>query len=84
MMTELYDKLLSDLLAGNTASPIFTHHIEYVNKAHYERRAPYESAEPDQIVVDYIAGMTDDYFVDLHAYLFPESKYEIKYKGYFE
>ncbi len=84
MMTELYDKLLADLLAGNTASPIFTHHIEYVNKAHYERRAPYESAEPDQIVVDYIAGMTDDYFVDLHAYLFPESKYEIKYKGYFE
>lgn len=84
MMTELYDKLLADLLAGNTTSPIFAHHIEYVNKAHYERRAPYESAEPNQIVVDYIAGMTDDYFVDLHAYLFPESKYEIKYKGYFE
>ena len=84
MMTELYDKLLADLLAGNTASPIFAHHIEYVNKAHYERRAPYESAEPDQIVIDYIAGMTDDYFVDLYAYLFPESKYEIKYKGYFE
>ncbi len=84
MMTELYDKLLADLLAGNTASPIFTHHIEYVNKAHYERSVPYESAEPDQIVVDYIAGMTDDYFVDLYAYLFPESGYAIKYKGYFD
>lgn len=84
MMTELYDKLLADLLAGNTASPIFAHHIEYVNKAHYERRFPYESTNPNQIVVDYIAGMTDDYFVDLHAYLFPESKYAIKYKGYFE
>ncbi len=84
MMTELYDKLLTELLAGNTASPVFTHHIEYVNKAHYERRAPYESTEPNQIVVDYIAGMTDDYFVDLYAYLFPESKYAIKYKGYFE
>ena len=84
MMTELYDKLLADLLAGNTASPIFRHHTGYVNKAHYERRTPYESTEPNQIVVDYIAGMTDDYFVDLHAYLFPESGYAIKYKGYFE
>ena len=84
MMTELYDKLLADLLAGNTASPIFRHHIGYVNKAHYERRAPYESTEPNQIVVDYIAGMTDDYFVDLHAYLFPDSKFAIKYKGYFD
>lgn len=84
MMTELYDKLLADLLAGNTASPIFRHHIGYVNKAHYERRAPYESAELNQIVVDYIAGMTDDYFVDLHAYLFPDSEFAIKYKGYFE
>lgn len=84
MMTELYDKLLTDLLAGNTVSPIFTHHIEYVNKAHYERRAPYESTDPNQIVVDYIAGMTDDYFVDLYAYLFPDSNYTIKYKGYFD
>ena len=84
MMTELYDRLLTDLLAGNTASPIFAHHIEYVNKAHYERKSPYESTEPNQIVVDYIAGMTDDYFVDLYAYLFPGSNYTIKYKGYFE
>ncbi len=84
MMTELYDKLLADLLSGNTASPIFAHHIEYVNKAHYKRSVPYNSTEPNQIVVDYIAGMTDDYFVDLHAYLFPESGYAIKYKGYFE
>ena len=84
MMTELYDKLLADIIDRNTASPIFAHHIEYVNKAHYERRAPHESAEPNQIVVDYIAGMTDDYFVDLHAYLFPDSKFAIKYKGYFE
>ncbi len=84
MMTELYDRHLADLLAGDTASPIFSHHIDYVNKAHYERRSPYESTEPNQIVVDYIAGMTDDYFVDLYAYLFPESNYAIKYKGYFE
>ncbi len=84
MMTALYDRLLYDIIAQNTASPVFTHHIDYVNGAHYERAVPYESAEPNQIVVDYIAGMTDDYFVDLYARLFPDSRYAIKYKGYFE
>ena len=84
MMAAMYDRLLDDLNNHNTVSPIYAHHIDYVNKAHYERGLPYESAESNQIVVDYIAGMTDDYFIDLFAYLFPDSEYEIKYKGYFE
>lgn len=83
MMKDLYEKLLSDLKANNRTSPIFTHHIEFVNAAHYSRDIPYEQTEPNQIVVDYIASMTDDYFIDLHAHLFPESGYSIKYKGYF-
>ena len=40
--------------------------------------------EKNQIVVDYIASMTDDYFIELHKYLFPSSKLDLKYKGYFE
>jgi len=36
------------------------------------------------MVVDYIASMTDDYFVDLYKHLFPGSKYDVKYVGYFE
>lgn len=35
------------------------------------------------MVVDYIASMTDDYFVDLHRYLFPDSPYRVEYRGYF-
>jgi len=84
MMEELYEKLLSDLTSHNTDSPIFTHHIEYVNAAHYERPHPYEETAPDQIVVDYIASMTDDYFIDLHRHLFPDSNHKIEYKGYFD
>ncbi len=84
MMSELYEKLLQDLLANHTSSPIFTHHIEYVNKSHYTRPFPYEETEPNQIVVDYIASMTDDYFIDLHHHLFPDSKHQIEYKGYFD
>lgn len=84
MMAELYEKLLEDLINKNKASPIFTHHIDYVNEAHYKREIPYENTEPNQIVVDYIASMTDDYFVDIYNYLFPNSTKKIDYKGYFE
>lgn len=84
MMNEVYEKLLEDLIAKRKDSPIFTHHIAYVNKAHYERKQPYEDTEPNQIVVDYIASMTDDYFVELYHHLFPNSEKKIEYKGYFE
>ncbi len=84
MMRELYEKLLDDLVNKNETSPIFTHHIAYVNKAHYKRTTPYEETDPNQLVVDYIASMTDDYFVDLYAYLFPKSNLKICYKGYFD
>ena len=83
MMAELYEKLLKDLKSGNKLSPIFTHHIDYINQAHYKREIPYEETEPNQIVVDYIASMTDDYFIDIYNYLFPKSTKKIDYKGYF-
>ena len=83
MMAEMYEKLLEDLIKGDKSSPIFTHHIDYVNQAHYTREIPYEETEPNQIVVDYIASMTDDYFVDLYTHLFPNSDKKIIYKGYF-
>jgi len=84
MMNDMYEKLLTDFAEGNTTSPIFTHHIDYVNKAHYKRPFPYEETEPNQIVTDYIASMTDDYFIDLYAHLFPHSRHTIIYKGYFD
>ncbi len=82
MFGEVYERLLSDLKKGDLSSPIFRHHIDYVNAAHLKRAEPYGRGEPNRIVVDYIAGMTDDYFVDLHGYLFPKSKYTITYRGY--
>lgn len=84
MMRQMYERLLSDLASGKTDSPIFTQHINYVNQAHYKRKTPYEQTEPNQLVVDYIASMTDDYFMDLYAFLFPNSDLKIVYKGYFD
>lgn len=79
----VYERLLNDLTDKVEASPIFTHHIDYVNKTHYKRLKPYIEEEPDAIVVDYIASMTDDYFIDLFEKLFPESRLKINYRGYF-
>ncbi len=84
MMEMLYEQLRRDLLEGRKSSPIFSHHISYVNEAHYRRAIPYEQTDPDQMVVDYIASMTDDYFLDLFAHLFPKSNYRIRYRGYFD
>ncbi|MDE7162624.1 MAG: HD domain-containing protein [Clostridia bacterium] len=84
MMKMVYEKLLDDLVKGDSTSPVFAHHVDYVNKSHYKRAVPYEEGEPHQIVVDYVASMTDDYFLDLFAHLFPGSKLKIDYKGYFD
>ena len=43
----------------------------------------YTSQDPNEIVVDYLASMTDDYFIDLYNYLFPNGKYKVDYVGYF-
>ncbi len=86
MMEQIYDQMLEDLVKKNMYSPVFTHHIDYINlhSAHYDRERPYEMTDPDQIVVDYIASMTDNYFIDLHNYLFPDSELSVQYKGYFD
>lgn len=84
MMAEIYGQLLDDLRSNNTLSPIFTHHIQYVNQTHYRRDVPYERSEPNDLVVDYIASMTDNYFVELHHFLFPDSPFQVHYLGYFD
>ena len=84
MMAEIYDQLLDDVKKENRKSPIFTQHIDYVNQTHYPRQTPYESTDPDQLVVDFIASMTDDYFIELYRYLFPNSPLKVEYKGYFD
>ena len=84
MMAEIYGQLLDDLKNDNRNSPIFTHHIDYVNTTPRKREINYTVTDPNQTVVDYIASMTDDYFIELHGYLFPNSDLRVEYKGYFD
>ncbi len=83
MFDKLYKKLLDDVIGDNTSSPIFKHHINFISKwTKYYKSEDYTCTEPNQIVVDYIASMTDDYFIDLFIKLFPDDK-KIEYKSYF-
>lgn len=85
MMKEVYERLLSDIENNNTSSPVFTHHIDFINSSVYRKGCkPYDTEEPNRIVTDYIASMTDDYFIDLYAHLFKDSDKKIVYKGYFD
>lgn len=84
MMENIYGQLLEDLQKNNRKSPLWTHHIDYINLHARKRSTPYGKEDPHQVVVDYIASMTDDYLIDLHRYLFPDSPLTVDYRGYFD
>lgn len=85
MFREVYYRLLDDLRRRDTASMIYKYHIDAVCEAcRYYEGWDYSAEEPNQIVVDYIASMTDDYFIELYKRLFPDSDKRIEYHSYFE
>ena len=85
MFEKIYYTLLEDLKKGNRDSVIFGHHMDFIGKnLQYYAGIDYSKEEPNQIVADYIASMTDDYFVALYEKLFPEDKKTVEYKSYFD
>lgn len=85
MCHDVYYKLLELIKNNKKDSIIYKHHIEFIkNSQKNYSEQNYEDQEPNQIVVDYIASMTDDYFIDLYNYLFPKGRHKIKYISYFE
>lgn len=85
MFDAVYEKLIADLKSGNKDSIIWQHHMEYVKSytCYYDKDFGYEAQSPDDIVVDAIASMTDDYLIDLYKYYYPESSLQVDYTGYF-
>ena len=81
MIEELYKKLLEGITNHDYSSIIYKY---YLNDLPSYQKKDYLKQEPNQIVVDYIAGMTDDYFIDLYKCIFPKSKHDIKYVSYFQ
>lgn len=83
MFIKLYNLLLNHIIKKDFESPIYKHHINFVNKwRKYYKGDDYSETEPNRIVVDFIASMTDDYFIDLFTMMFPDDK-TIEYISYF-
>lgn len=80
----LYTKLMIDLENCNHNSPIFTQHIDFINNYRkYYMEEDYAKNEPIQIIIDYIASMTDDYLIELYDYFYPGHN-SVKYFAYFD
>lgn len=84
MFEEMYERLLSDVIAGDERSPTYLHHAKKLaaRSRSIDAREYLTNTEPNQIVVDYLASMTDRYFMALYRHLFPESKQHIIAEGY--
>ena len=81
MFARVYEKCRQDLLGGRDDTPVFRHHVQKI------RQDPagiddYLRDGPDLVTVDYIASMTDDYFIDFYEYLFPGTIH-LEYRSYF-
>ncbi len=85
MFGRMYEKLNEDLIGKKEKSLVYRHHIDKIFagfKDEAQMREEYLREDNNQIVVDYIASMTDDYFLDVHEYLFPNTV-RIEYNSYF-
>ncbi|HEY8443259.1 MAG TPA: HD domain-containing protein [Clostridia bacterium] len=87
MFDMLYERFLCDVKSKDYNSFIFKHHFNYAYLAqnYLENGLDLDNdIDCNDLVVDYIASMTDDYFVEVFQKLFPDSKLKIKYISYFE
>ncbi len=85
MFRKVYEKLRTDLVENRVSSPIFHHHLDFVEEhGKYYRQNDYRQVTSvDQTVIDYMASMTDDYFMELYTHLFPKDTVQLEYTPYF-
>ncbi|MDE5897264.1 MAG: HD domain-containing protein [Clostridia bacterium] len=88
MMQKLYLRFLDDLKEGNEESIIYRSHILHpIYGSSYRDRETlvYDLSQPNDVVVDFIASMTDDYFLEAFRNIFPQDELNdlVQYVGYF-
>ena len=87
LMKKLYNRLLDDVENKNYTSPVFKHHLNdrVLGNSYREKNSRKIIADSNDIVVDFIASMTDDYFVDIckHLHIDDTLTDSIKYYEYF-
>ncbi len=87
MFGRMYEKLLEDARTMKEDTVFYQHHVRYIKEiTKYSKtlKKPYEENTPEDMAADFIAGMTDDYFIDCYEHLFPGDGRKVRYSGYFE
>lgn len=88
MMEKMYERFLNELKKGDENSLVYKNQLKHriVGKSYYKHHSDELIAEFDDIVVDFIASMTDDYFLEAFQYLFPKDKLNkrVKFVEYFD
>ena len=89
LLDQLYDRLVEDIEDGNTESPVFRHYLDDPIQGRFYRDSNNRAvvtAPADDIVTDFIASMTDDYFIDIcrHLHLNDSLLDTLRYKEYFD
>ena len=86
MFDDLYEEILKQAKSGKEDTIFYRHHLKYIEEITkpYRRLSDYRDERVEETVVDYLAGMTDDYFVEIYEHIFPDSKIKVEYRGYFD
>ena len=89
LMGKLYEHLLEDVKSRSYNSPVFKHYLDVpLFQNCYRDREKWGKiiAEPNEIVTDFIASMTDDYFIDIckHLHIDDELVEKLQYREYFD
>lgn len=89
LLGKLYDCLVDDVEALNYDSPVFRHYLnDPIQGRCYRDPNDWQNitAPADDIVTDFIASMTDDYFIDIcrHLHLDDPLLDTLRYKEYFD
>ena len=86
-MEKLYNRLIDDIENKNYKSPVFKHYLNdsILGNCYREKNSRKIIADSNDIVVDFIASMTDDYFVDIckHLHIDDSLTDSINYYEYF-
>ncbi len=83
MFARMYESLYEDVLRHDKNSPVYLHHIaKLCAKSRSIDAQSYWDEDPHQVVVDYLASMTDNYFMALYDHLFPHDTNSLAVRHY--
>lgn len=77
MAKKLFEKFYNDILSKNRESSVYKHYLDNTilgwsyNK---ENKLAGKFIQPEDIVIDYMASMTDDYFIEIFEHYFPNDE----------